>query len=149
MNRLTALALIGLATTAAGATAALAEARSDHRPGFERIDSDGDGQITGAELAAAGAARFAATDADGDGRISLEEMQALAQSRAMARAGRMFARLDTDGDGGVTAEELAVRHDPSRRIARLDADGSGTLSRAEFEAARERMGQRHGDRKAP
>ena len=150
MNRLMTLALIGLTTTALSATAALAAgARGDHRPGFESIDRDGDGQITEAELAAPGAARFAAADADGNGRISLDEMQARARDAAGTRAGRMFARLDADGDGGVTPEELSARRDPSRMIARLDTDGSGTVSRPEFEAARERMHQRHGDRKAP
>ncbi|MFU8824589.1 RNA polymerase subunit sigma-70 [Yoonia sp.] len=65
---------------------------------------------------------LAAMDTDGDGAVSLEEMTAYAQSRTAERVARMFARLDADGDGVIT--------------------------QAEFEAAKDRRGDRPG-RPAP
>lgn len=59
---------------------------------------------------------MAAMDTDSDGAVSLEEMTIYAQARSAERVTRMFERLDADADGVISA--------------------------AEFEAAKER----HGDR---
>ena len=46
------------------------------RPTFGELDSDGDGNITIAEVKARAAARFADNDADGDGKLTVEELTA-------------------------------------------------------------------------
>lgn len=135
---------------------------------FERLDSDKDGLITEAEIAAAAAARFAEADSDGDGFLSAEELAAHAQARrgtaeadhaakgangAMGAMGaerqaRLMDRLDTDKDGRLSPEEVAAQG-PSQRLQRmlerLDSDGDGAISRAEAEAGAETMrGKRAG-----
>lgn len=89
--------------------------RSDRM--FDRLDRDGDGAITGAEIAVMaergrgqggpgqGGGRgagmmaqiFVSADADADGRITRDEMRASATVR--------FREQDRNGDGVVTSEE--------------------------------------------
>jgi hypothetical protein len=110
---------------------------------FEMIDTDGDGRITAAEIAAFRAAGVAGSDANGDGKLSAEELaaQQLAMMRRIAevRAARMVAELDLDGDGLLSVEELAARPMPVLRLERLDRDGDGVISREEAEQAQARM----------
>ena len=77
---------------------------------FGRRDANGDGAVTGDELAvlssgpaaAMGGGRLrrmvAQSDASNDGRISREEL--------VAGAERMFRRMDADGDGVLSGDEL-------------------------------------------
>lgn len=89
---------------------------------FQRMDADGDGQLTAEEMAQgpggmAGAGSHgsaghpmagqgmagqgmgpALMDSDGDGAISAAEHAAMAQA--------MFQRMDADGDGRITTEEM-------------------------------------------
>lgn len=147
---LTKAALLGLTIPVALVLPALAEEGPRHDPAviFERLDADGDGAVSLAELEAMRAARFAQTDADGDGRLDRDELLA----RAGHRADRMIERLDSDGDGAITAEEFAAARagrggpDPARVIARFDTDGDGALTRAEFDAGLARMREHRGMR---
>ena len=86
------------------------QVRSDER--FRAADTNGDGVISGDELAAlsAGSGRqsmggrgLARADADGDGRITLEE--------ARAQVAERFARMDLNGDGAITDDERPQRGD--------------------------------------
>lgn len=54
--------------------------------------------------------RFARVDANGDGRLSLAEMQ----SAADQRISRMFERMDANLDGVLSADELS-KHRPRRK----------------------------------
>lgn len=111
---------------------------------FEDIDTDGNGEISKAEIEAQKAAHFRATDTNGDGKLSLEEMQANAQERAAARAAKMVSRLDADGDGALSESELSQRGRRGDMFARLDRDDSGGISKEEFEKMREhRRGKSH------
>lgn len=139
MTRSLALALSGSALALFGLAFA-ASAQDDPLDGppedraammIERIDTDGDGAISRAEMEAHHAARFEAADTNNDGGISFEEMQAARERRAAEHAQRMFARMDANGDGVITPDEQGEReHDP---FARLDADGDGLITADELE----------------
>lgn len=110
--------------------------RGDHmdRPSFAEIDTDGDGQLTKAELAAVRAAKFAERDTDGNGEISLEEMAAGHEGRKAGRMERMFKYLDTDESGGISLSEMTQKDDRAeKRFVMMDADENGTISEEEFD----------------
>lgn len=79
---------------------------------FKKLDTDGNGQITSAELAAQaqaagkpakprGVNRLMKADADGDGAVSLQEFQ--------NAAGARFDWLDTNKNGTIDEGEQADR----------------------------------------
>jgi len=159
----TAMKTIPLTLSAAlllgGAQIALADApRGAHGPMqgaqleqmFERLDADGDGAISRAEIDAAPAARFAEADANGDGKVTVDEIAAMMRAQADARAARMLSLRDADGDGALSADEMGPRRADraDRMFSRLDADGDGAITRAEAQAAmQERRGDRDGRRR--
>ena len=118
---------------------------------FERLDANGDGQITREEFDGAREARFTEADGNGDGLLSAEEMIAAAMARhsqeAVAeRVGRMIERLDANGDGLLSPDEMP-RERGGRMFERVDADGDGVITQEEAEDARARFADRHGHRK--
>ncbi len=113
---------------------------------FDRIDTDGNGQLSKAEIEAARQARFKAADTDGDGALSQAELTALLEKEAAARAARMMARRDANGDGKLSPEEMGpaagvTQGMRAKMFARIDTDGNGELSKAEIEAAVKAMGR--------
>ncbi|MEM9583407.1 MAG: calcium-binding protein [Pseudomonadota bacterium] len=105
------------------------------RINFEMLDTDKSGEITRAEMEAAGAVRFARADADGDGFLTKEELSKEAGERAQRRMERMFERRDANSDGKLSAEELRPNEERvAKRFSKLDADKSGGISKAEFDA---------------
>jgi Ca2+-binding EF-hand superfamily protein len=108
---------------------------------FEELDTDGNGEITKAEMEAHKASRFATADSNGDGKLSAEEMAAQARKRATKRVGKMISRLDKDGDGMLSQEEMANRGGRhGDMFVRVDSDGNGAISKEEFEQARQHRG---------
>lgn len=117
-----------------------------------KVDTDGDGSVTRAEMASHGAAMFARMDANGDGVINAED-------RAARRA-EMFAKADTNGDGELSQAEMEARRDArmerrearaermAERFANMDTDNSGGLTQEEMQVNREARGKRghHGKR---
>lgn len=132
-----------LADAPRGDCAAMQGARLEQM--FDRLDADGDGAVTRAEVEAAPAMRFAAADANGDGKVTVDEIAAMMRAATDERAAWMLGRHDADGDGALSAEEMAPRHGDraDRMFSRMDADGDGRVTRAEAQAA---MQQRRGDR---
>lgn len=123
-------------------------ARADQQ--FARIDANGDGTATAAELASRRQARparannvdrvarrFARMDADGNGAITLAEMRSAQARRGEGRGGkaRGAGRLDADRNGTVTRAEFQAR--ALTRFAGLDADRNGTVTQAERQSARQ------------
>lgn len=165
MKKTASLALIAAVLTGSAALAA---------PGggpFGRMDANGDGNVTRAEIEQATAAQFKAIDANGDQRVTKEEMQAhhekmraqWAEKRKQAgkperpqgeHAGRhhggkrsdRFARLDTNKDGVLTQAEFSAR--ATKRLERLDANKDGTISKEEVAQAKQLRKERRAARTA-
>lgn len=116
------------------------EARRKER--IARFDTDGDGQISDEERAAARKQRqeemLARMDRDGDGKVSEEERAAVRHERATS----MFERLDTDGDGKLSPEEMSGGR--FNRLEGADTNGDGTISVDELDAAMATRFQRGG-----
>lgn len=86
--------------------------------------------------------RFVRLDADGDGVVSAAEMQTLADDSGAgggARWGRGgggfrgLSRADTNGDGSITKAEHQANL--SQRFDRLDEDGDGVITPEERRAS--------------
>lgn len=141
-----------MATVFAGfamaAGVAMADGHRGERPDFATLDLNGDGGISLEEMQAQGEARFADIDTNGDGGLSAEELIAAADARAQERAADMIERFDENGDGILQIDEMPRRGGDraERMFERIDADEDGVISAEEFEAVKERMGERRGDR---
>lgn len=146
MKHVTFIAAIVAAAAVTAGGAAMAKGFGHHglKISFEEIDTDGNGEVTKAEIQAMKDAHFAKADADGDGKLTLEEMQARAREHANERAARMLERFDTDKDGALSKDELPQPRRAGKMFDRMDADGSGGISKAEFENARMHRGGMHG-----
>lgn len=143
--------IVAVGLAACSSTGTAQNARSDRGAQFfERMDTDGDGLATFAEIRAMRAAMFDRMDEDGDGSLTIDEAQSAQRQmrqggsqRGNAGRGRGggqgVAGMDADGDGRITRDEFAAN---LGMIARLDQDGDQAISRAEFSAAMERMRQR-------
>ncbi|MEN7538052.1 hypothetical protein [Aurantiacibacter flavus] len=150
------LAILATATTLAG-TAALAQDRgAQHAPQtraeaetrasamFERLDVNGDDQLSAADREAAERKRFDEADADGNGQLSFAEVMAQREKRQQARAERREQRTERmaarGGETRGTGHRAGMRTMRGARghgmqmLERADADGNGTISRAEFAA---------------
>ena len=138
------ISAIVLSAVAVTGTSVLAKGGRDHQPAsFEELDTNGDGQVTQAEILAHRQAKFTSADADGDGQISLEEMQAAAQVKANERVSKMFERLDENQDGFLSDDELPKPRRASKMFERIDTDGSGAISEQEYADAKDRMDRKH------
>lgn len=136
---LMAAGLIAALGTVAIAGASLADGRGDREHGgrhggefgggrqmMQSFDTNGDGNLTQAEIDAARADRFAQFDGDGDGRLTLGEYEALWLDAMRDRMVDGFQRLDDDGDAAVTAAEFV---DPfAAMVSRMDRNDDGVLN---------------------
>jgi len=131
---------------------------------FQRLDTNGDGQLDQADREARQKARFDRIDADGNGAISFAEFTApreRAQRGDRAERGQRMTRQDGEGrrmgmrgmrgghpgffgkaggEGGdrvVTQAEFVAA--ALERFDRLDANKDGVLTREEQKAARDAM----------
>lgn len=152
MKRTTLAALLGSAAlVVALPLAAQAERGGDHHGGMrgdhmKAMDSNGDGDISTAEVEAFQASIFAAADTNKDGSLTLAELNAhhevMEAKRKAERQQAMFAKLDTDGNGKVSTAEFASK--PMRGMERFDTDGDGTVTEEEREAAHAKMKEHRG-----
>jgi len=77
-----------------------AELAADQAKRFKQLDASGDGFLTPDELDAHTAAMFAAIDRNGDGKLSFIEV--------MTAKMNDFKRADVNGDGRVSYQEIVV-----------------------------------------
>ncbi|MEQ8857116.1 MAG: EF-hand domain-containing protein [Pseudomonadales bacterium] len=156
------------AAALAGALAALvgvAAAAGERGPAFP---------LSVADAAARAEARFVAMDTDGSGEISAAELAAAPRPEGSRRHGNhdgpfhhprgdgdrrpeadaeLFDQLDADSDGQLSREEFTAerireaRRDGfrARMFARLDTDGSGGLSRDELPDPSARLAEMDAD----
>jgi len=108
-------------------------------PIMAALDTDGDGELSAAEIANASAA-LKTLDKNGDGKLSAEELMpplpgGTNQFRFAPPPGAkhpvppIMAALDTNGDGELDASEIA---NASASLLQLDINGDGKLSRDEL-----------------
>lgn len=125
----------GLAIAVGSLTLAFGAFAGDDK--MRTMDVNKDGMISAAEHTAGAQSMFGKLDADGDGRVTAAEMDA-AQSGAGGSAGPAMSSaekiktIDTDGDGALTAAE----HEKGSRgmFTRMDTNGDGNLSAEEMQA---------------
>ena len=73
---------------------------------FQRMDLDGDGQVTPEEAVSAALERHQTIDRNGDGQVSAEEHRQHRRERHQKRADRFFSEADSNGDGQLSRAEL-------------------------------------------
>jgi EF hand len=119
------------------------------------MDTNHDGSISAAEMAAGREARFTAMDSNHDGFITAEEAAAGRPGGGNGGpppggpppggpppggggggGGGMMERADTDHDGKISHAEYLAQ---PNRMGGIDANGDGTISADEIAAARARM----------
>lgn len=135
MHKITGLAVSALAFVALSAGAAFAQAPSGAPGGGDPVarlmvmDTNHDGSLSAAEIAAGRQAGFTRMDANHDGFISQDE----ASQGGGGNVSAMFTQADTNHDGKVSQAEYMAQ--PSR-ILQFDTDHDGALSMAEISAMR-------------
>jgi hypothetical protein len=105
---------------------------------MHRLDLNGDGGISAVEASVVGAVRFLRFDTDGDGEITEAEMWVRIQRRIDERVTKRFAIMDRNGDGRL--ERAEFDETGTAHFVRMDTDGDGRVSRDELRARRHRMG---------
>jgi len=109
---------------------------------FDTLDVDADNVVTRGEALRPITQRFARIDTDGDGFASAAEIDAARDADPSRFDERMLARLDVDLDGQVSAAEFAVR---GRAVfVRADANDDGAVSYREFAGLHPAMGGHDG-----
>ncbi len=106
--------VLGLGAAALLAAGGVAYAQAGHGEGhgdgqrdhMAKIDTNGDGQITRAEMMAGVDAMFAMRDANKDGKIDKADREAMREQRRAA----MWQKLDGDGNNSVSKAEWDAAH---------------------------------------
>jgi hypothetical protein len=135
------LAVAGAALLAATAYAGEGKGRG-HGGHWDKMDVNGDGEITADEMNGKSAEFLAAADTDGNGAVSKDEMKAFHEAkRAEHRAKR---NPDKNGDGLVDKTEYI--NAAQERFDKMDKDGNGVLSEDEQHREGRRGHHRRGDK---
>lgn len=128
------IAAIGVAAFAASALAKESGGR------WDRMDANGDGEISAAEMDAHKAEFLSDADTDGNGAVSKEEMKAFHE----ARRAEWKAKHNPDANGDGVVDRTEFINAAQERFDRMDKDGDGVLS--EDEQRRGHGKRRHGRR---
>ena len=94
------------------------------------LDTDGDGRVGAAEVAAEQQRLLQAADLDNDGKLSVAEFKRRGLWFLSLRTTSLFDLMDADGDQLLTLEEIQA---PSKRwLTRYDTDGDDALEASEL-----------------
>jgi Ca2+-binding EF-hand superfamily protein len=89
---------------------------------IEKLDLDGDGNITKEEFLSRHMEKFNELDANGDETISKEELSAFHESRQQERQSKMFQMMDDNGDGMVSEEEMRAHRENVKGMHKQHGD---------------------------
>jgi hypothetical protein len=149
--------VLSIVATLVGSSLALAQP-TEERPAkhearsarhFAKLDQNGDGKVTKAELVAAHEKRFDAMDQNRDGKVTQEERKAAKEARRAEmlakhpewadKAGKgkrgHFGKRGDCGHHDAEVTRADVRERAEQRFAKLDENGDGALTRDELAAA--------------
>ncbi|MCF8707416.1 EF-hand domain-containing protein [Rhizorhapis sp. SPR117] len=105
---------------------------------FAELDTNGDGKITQDERKAKREARFEehfkAMDKDGNGQISKTEMKAAHEARMEKRGDHMGKRGHDGAASGMGGHHKGMWRGHGGSMAMTDADKDGVVTKAEFQA---------------
>lgn len=112
---------------------------------LQKVDADGDGAVTQAEIDTFRSGLVSEADASGDGNISLAEFETIYLKMVQNRMVDAFQHLDEDGDGMVTQAEMDAKF--GNVVERMDRNGDGKLDRADHRGHDRKGRGRDGDRR--
>lgn len=151
MTRFQILGTSALTLLLAASGAAMAQDRpAEDRPNriVERFlaiyDTNGDGIVSQAEIAAEQKRMFGAVDVDGDGKLSVAEFRRRGRLIMRTAGATLFDMLDVNGDQQVSLEELSGPK--ARWLKRYNTDGTDGLGAEELATAFQHRGRWHGPR---
>ena len=151
LSGVTALAFL----TLSGAAFAENSEKNGHHGGYagkiEKMDVDGDGNVTVEEAKTNAADHFKKMDTDGDGLVTKEEMvtrfkdhrsdkTALSpekEAKMKSFFDKKFTESDTDGDGSISEAEFVTKSE--KHLQKLDVDGDGVIEKEEVDAQMQEM----------
>jgi Ca2+-binding EF-hand superfamily protein len=111
---------------------------------FAKLDANGDGKISGAELAGGLDAQKAQQASTGTPPAGVHRHHHAHHASSADLALQIFGQADTNGDGALSADEISstlggsatsATDSLTQAIGKLDANGDGSLSTAELSAA--------------
>jgi Ca2+-binding EF-hand superfamily protein len=97
---------------------------------FERMDTNGDGQVTRQEADDAGKRLFDKFDRNADGAVTRDEAEAGARALRQEELAARFKQLDENGDGKLSGPESQM---PPQAFLKLDTNKDHALSLEEFQ----------------
>ena len=107
-----------------------------------RGDANGDGVVDRDEFRGKDE-RFDKIDADGDGQLTKEECSAERKIRRAEHGKKRFAKRDTNSNGVIDRDEFGGKDE---RFAKMDTDGNGELTHEEIKAAHKARRAQRGER---
>ena len=134
--------IVVAAASLVAASAFAGEGKGGKGGHFDRLDANGDGEISADEMNDKTAAFLEGADADGNGAVSKEEMKAFHKAKREER--RAKHSPDKNGDGIVDRTEYISQ--AQERFDKMDKDGNGVLSEEEQHRSRGRHHRRGGDK---